>query len=178
MHRLNPYYIYIFYYMVYRVYRVYGYFQKSIYGIYFTFPIIRSGGWEMDLLYRVLETLKKPDLPTTAPPCPSHPCVGVPHPLHFASRHGVWNSLGVLPKIAFWRDFVCTPIYTTWVPIKSLWESFKCLLRDFWFGDNFLGFPNLKNLFTKNALKRIKRKRGDWTPQSNRLNWSSRVVLE
>ena len=67
MHRLNPYYIYIFYSIVYRVYRVYGYFQKSIYGIYFTFPTIRSGGWEIDLLYRVLETRKNPDLPTTAP---------------------------------------------------------------------------------------------------------------
>ena len=54
---------------MYRVYRVYGYFQKSIYGIYFTFPTIRSGGWERDLLYRVIETRKKPDLPTTAPPC-------------------------------------------------------------------------------------------------------------
>ena len=52
---------------------MYGYFQKSIYGIYFTFPIIRSGGWESDLLYRVLETRKKPDPPATAPP---HPCVG------------------------------------------------------------------------------------------------------
>ena len=64
----TPYYIYIFYYMVYRVYRVYGYFQKSIYGIYFTFPIIRSGGWESDLLYGVIETRKNPDLPATAPP--------------------------------------------------------------------------------------------------------------
>ena len=54
--------------MVYRVYRVYGYFQKSIYGIYFTFPIIRSGGWESDLLYRVLETRKKPDPTTHRPP--------------------------------------------------------------------------------------------------------------
>ena len=56
---------------MYRVYRVYGYFQKSSYGIYFTFPTTRSGGWEMDLLYRVLETLKNPDLPPTAPP-PAH----------------------------------------------------------------------------------------------------------
>ena len=56
--------------MVYRVYRVYGYFQKSIYGIYFTFPTTRSGGWEMDLLYRVLETREKPDLSTHRPPHP------------------------------------------------------------------------------------------------------------
>ena len=54
--------------MVYRVYRVYGYFQKSIYGIYFTFPTTRSGGWESDRLYRVIETRKKPDLTTHRPP--------------------------------------------------------------------------------------------------------------
>ena len=81
MHRLNPYYIYIFYSIVYRVYRVYGYFKKSIYGIYFTFPTIRSGGWEMDLLYRVLETRKNPDLPTTAPlPPVGHSMCRIPPP--------------------------------------------------------------------------------------------------
>ena len=77
--------------MVYRVYRVYGYFQKSIYGIYFTFPTIRSGGWEMDLLYRVLETLKKPDLPTTAP-LPITPLCGVyptPYTLHLGMVCGI-----------------------------------------------------------------------------------------
>ena len=47
---------------------VYGYFQKSIYGIYFTFPTIRSGGWESDLLYRVIETRKK--LGSNPPPPP------------------------------------------------------------------------------------------------------------
>ena len=61
--------------MVYRVYRVYGYFQKSIYGIYFTFPIIRSGGWESDLLYRVIETCKK--LRSNHPP-PPHPVWDTP----------------------------------------------------------------------------------------------------
>ena len=66
--------------MVYRVYRVYGYFQKSSYGIYFTFPTTRSGGWEMDLLYRVLETLKNPDLPPTAPPAHHTPVWDAPHP--------------------------------------------------------------------------------------------------
>ena len=54
--------------MVYRVDRVCGYFQKSIYGIYFTFPTIRSGGWESDLLYRVIETRKKLDPTTHHPP--------------------------------------------------------------------------------------------------------------
>ena len=47
---------------------MYGYFQKSIYGIYFTFPTIRSGGWESDILYRVIETRKKPDPTTHRPP--------------------------------------------------------------------------------------------------------------
>ena len=65
---------------MYRVYRVYGYFQKSSYGIYFTFPTTRSGGWEMDLLYRVLETLKNPDLPPTAPPAHHTPVWDAPHP--------------------------------------------------------------------------------------------------
>ena len=78
IHRLNPYYIYIFYYMVYRVYRVYGYFQKSIYGIYFTFPTTRSGGWESDLLYGVIETRKKPD-PTTHRPRSIPPLCGIHH---------------------------------------------------------------------------------------------------
>ena len=78
IHLLNPYYIYIFYSIVYRVYRVYGYFQKSIYGIYFKLYSIRSGGWEIDLLYRVLETRKNYDLTPHPPP---HPCVGMP-PTH------------------------------------------------------------------------------------------------
>ena len=101
--------------MVYRVYRVYGYFQKSIYGIYFTFPTTRSGGWEMDLLYRVLETCKKPDLSTHRPPS----CVGNTPPPTLCISVWWWNSLGVSYKIAFWRDFVCIPIHTTWVPIHS-----------------------------------------------------------
>ena len=28
-------------------------------------------------------------------------------------------------KIAFWRDFGCTPIHTTWVPLKSRRERFR-----------------------------------------------------
>ena len=66
---------------MYRVYRVYGYFHKSIYGIYFTFPTTRSGGWEMDLLYRVIETRKNPDLTTHLPPC-----VGISEPIYQYSR--------------------------------------------------------------------------------------------
>ena len=87
-----------------------------------------------------------------------------------------------------------TPICTTWVPIRSLWEHFRGFYAIFGLG-LFLVFPNrkgcrksrhpwlpafhgVKNLLTKDALSRIKKKRGDWTPQSNRLNWSSRVVLD
>lgn len=40
-------------------------------------------------------------------------------------------------KIAFWRDFGGTPIHTTWVPLKSIVERFRCLLRDFCFWANF-----------------------------------------
>ena len=36
-------------------------------------------------------------------------------------------------KIAFWRDFGGTPIHTTWVPLKSIVERFRALLRDFCF---------------------------------------------
>ena len=84
---------------MYRVYRVYGYFQKSSYGIYFTFPTTRSGGWEMDLLYRVLETLKNPDLPPTAPPLPITPMCGEhPTPTLCISAWW-WNSLWVSIKL-------------------------------------------------------------------------------
>ena len=34
-------------------------------------------------------------------------------------------------NLAFWRDFRGTPIHTTWVPLKSRRERFRCLLRDF-----------------------------------------------
>ena len=43
-------------------------------------------------------------------------------------------------KIAFWRDFGGTPIHTTWVPLKSIVERFRCLLRDFCFWAIFLVF--------------------------------------
>ena len=68
--------------MVYRVYRVYGYFQKSSYGIFFTVPTTTSGGWESDLLYRVLETRKNRIQPPTAPHTPVwgvSPVWGAPH---------------------------------------------------------------------------------------------------
>ena len=47
-------------------------------------------------------------------------------------------------KIAFWRDLRGAPIHTTWVPLKSIVEHFRALLRDFCFWANFLGFPNRK----------------------------------
>ena len=36
-------------------------------------------------------------------------------------------------NLAFWRDFEGTPIHTTWVPLKSIVEHFRALLRDFCF---------------------------------------------
>ena len=45
-------------------------------------------------------------------------------------------------KIAFWRDFGGTPIHTTWVPLKSIVERFRCLLRDFCF---WLGFMRISD---------------------------------
>ena len=45
-------------------------------------------------------------------------------------------------KIEFWRDFGCTPIHTTWVPLKSIVERFRCLLRDFCF---WLGFVRISD---------------------------------
>ena len=87
--------------MVYRVYRVYGYFQKSSYGIFFTVPTTTSGGWESDLLYRVLETRKKPDPTTHRPP---HPVWGVPPPppvwgTPLCISAWWWNSLWVSIKL-------------------------------------------------------------------------------
>ena len=37
------------------------------------------------------------------------------------------------PRMRPERDFVYTPIHTTWVPLKSIVERFRCLLRDFCF---------------------------------------------
>ena len=65
-------------------------------------------------------------------------------------------------KIAFWRDFGCTPYNHTWVPLKSIVERFRCLLRDFCFWANFLGFPNRKNLDLR-RFSAYQRKRGDWS---------------
>ena len=51
-------------------------------------------------------------------PCPAHPTSG----MHIEPQ-----------KIAFWRDFGSTPIHTTWIPLKSIVEHFRALLRDFCF---------------------------------------------
>ena len=45
-------------------------------------------------------------------------------------------------KIAFWRDLRGAPIHTTWVPLKSRRERFRCLLRDFCF---WLGFMRISD---------------------------------
>ena len=44
------------------------------------------------------------------------------------------------------RDFGCTPYNHTWVPLKSRRERFRCLLRDFCFVANFLGFISVWTL--------------------------------
>ena len=77
-------------------------------------------------------------------------------------------------KIAFWRDLRGTPIHTTWVPLKSIVERFRCLLRDFCFWANFSIF-RFEKILIFDALKRIKRKRGDWSttqsPQNGHPEW-------
>ena len=60
------------------------------------------------------------------------------------------------------RDFRGTPYNHTWVPLKSIVEHFRALLRDFCFWAIFLGFPNRKNLDLR-RLSAYQRKRGDWS---------------
>ena len=60
------------------------------------------------------------------------------------------------------RDFGGTPYNHTWVPIKSIVEHFRALLRDFCFWANFSIF-RIEKFLIFDALKRIKRKRGDWS---------------
>ena len=74
------------------------------------------------------------------------------------------------------RDFGGTPYNHTWVPIKSIWERFRCLLRDFCFWANFSIF-RIEKILIFDAEARIKENEAIG-PQSNRLKWSSRVVLE
>ena len=52
------------------------------------------------------------------PPMSYHPTSGMPLGFH-----------QLRPE----RDFGCTPYNHTWVPIKSIVEHFRCLLRDFCF---------------------------------------------
>ena len=66
------------------------------------------------------------------------------------------------PRMRPERDFVYTPIHTTWVPLKSIVEHFRALLRDFCFWAIFLGFPNRKNLDLRRRSA-YQRKRGDWS---------------
>ena len=81
------------------------------------------------------------------------------------------------PRMRPERDFGGTPYNHTWVPPKSIVEHFRALLRDFCFWAIFR-FSESKKILIFDALERIKRKRGDWTPQPNRLKWSSRMGLE
>ena len=66
------------------------------------------------------------------------------------------------------RDFGCTPYNHTWIPLKSIVEHFRALLRDLRFWADFLVFRIEKNLDLR-RFNAYQRKRGDWTPQSNRL---------
>ena len=56
------------------------------------------------------------------------------------------------------RDFGCTPYNHTWVPLKSIVERFRCLLRDFRFWANFSIF-RIEKILIFDALERIKEKR-------------------
>ena len=80
------------------------------------------------------------------------------------------------PQLRPERDLGCTPYNHTWVPLKSIVERFRGILRDFRFWADFLVFRIEKNLDLR-RLNAYQRKRGDWTPQSNRLKWSSRMGL-
>ena len=57
------------------------------------------------------------------PPMSYHPTSGMPLGFH-----------QLRPE----RDFGCTPYNHTWVPIKSIVEHFRCLLRDFGFSLGFM----------------------------------------
>ena len=80
------------------------------------------------------------------PPMSCHPTSGMP-----------LESPRMRPE----RDFGGTPYNHTWVPLKSIVEHFRCLLRDFRFWAIF-GFPNRKNLDLR-RLSAYQRKRGDWS---------------
>ena len=95
------------------------------------------------------------------PPMSCHPDSGMPLGFH-----------QMRPE----RDFGGTPYNHTWVPIKSIVERFRRLLRDFRFWANFSIFSSRKNLDLR-RLSAYQRKKAIG-PQSNRLKWSSRMGLE
>ena len=66
------------------------------------------------------------------------------------------------PRMRPERDFRGTPYNHTWVPLKSIVEHFRALLRDFWFWANFSIF-RIEKILIFDAEARIKRKRGDWS---------------
>ena len=79
-------------------------------------------------------------------------------------------------KIAFWRDLRGTPIHTTWVPLKSIVEHFRAILRDFCFWANFSIF-RIEKILIFYDLARIKEKRR-MDSTSHPPLWSSRMGLE
>ena len=80
------------------------------------------------------------------------------------------------PRMRPERDFGGTPYNHTWVPLKSIVEHFRCLLRDFRFWANFSIF-RIEKILIFDAEARIKENEAIG-PQSNRLKWSSRMGLE
>ena len=62
------------------------------------------------------------------------------------------------PQLRPERDFGSTPIHTTWIPLKSIVEHFRALLRDFRFWAIFW-FSESKKILIFGALTRIKEKR-------------------
>ena len=72
------------------------------------------------------------------PPMSCHPDSGMPLGFH---------------QLRLERDFMGAPYNHTWVPLKSIVEHFRALLRDFCFWANFLGFPNRKTRASMDAKK-------------------------
>ena len=62
------------------------------------------------------------------------------------------------PRMRPERDFMGTPYNHTWVPLKSIVEHFRALLRDFCFW-LFFDFPNRKNLDLRRVKAYQKKKR-------------------
>ena len=67
------------------------------------------------------------------------------------------------------RDFCSIPYQYTWVLQDRVESVLEVSMDELRFVANFLGFPNRKKSLDHRRLNAYQRKRGDWTPQSNRL---------